>query len=261
MILYFWRSECTACLQTQALGLAQSGCAVAQQQVLNSHTCASSLLPYRLIRIPEKYQEASVPVCFTESSLSKKPWCCSSSGRVWEEAEPWSAAVPAQLVPSCGSGLQLPHPAPALGKPQSPPSRLVLVGWGVWRLDSKSFRVGACSVPQLTSGKQCFPVAGHQMVIMGETFSEPKVDSMKGFFDAIEFGILNWFCSKDTCRISRNFPKLSSLATAPHFVLSCLVSPAARTVWDEVMWERQFWELLSSEHGKWVGAVLQLVST
>lgn len=86
------------------LGSAQSGCAVAQQQVLGSHS-ASSLLPYRLIRIPEKYQEASVPVCSAESSLSKRS--CSSSGWLWEGAQPWCLSFH-------------PSPAPAAGKPHSP---------------------------------------------------------------------------------------------------------------------------------------------
>lgn len=105
------------------LGSAQSGCAVAQQQVLDSHS-ASSLLPYRLIRIPEKYQEASVPVCSAESSLSKRS--CSSSGWLREGAQPWCLSLHPQL----------PHPASALGKPHSPtctPRLLVhaeeLEGW------------------------------------------------------------------------------------------------------------------------------------
>lgn len=119
MIWCFWRSECTACLQTQALGLAHSGCAVAQQQVLDSHTSASSLLPYRLIRIPEKYQEASIPVCFTESSLSKEPWCCSSSGRVWREQSPgapWCRLTP---YPAVGLGSSFPI-LPCFWKPPEP---------------------------------------------------------------------------------------------------------------------------------------------
>lgn len=190
MIWCFWRSECTACLQTQALGLAHSGCAVAQQQVLDSHTSASSLLPYRLIRIPEKYQEASIPVCFTESSLSKEPWWCSSSGRVWREQSPghhgagsprtqlwvWDAASP-----SC----------PAFGNPLSPTSSHLLVCWGVWRLDSKSFRVGACNVPQTNCGKPYFPVAGHQIVSLWLKHSQSIWSWFHvGFFDATEFGNL-----------------------------------------------------------------------
>lgn len=90
-------------------------------------------------------------------------------------AEPWNGSPRTQLWGWDPAS----SPACAFGKPQSPTSRLFLVCWGVWRLESKSFRVGACNVPHTNSGKQCFAVAGHQIVSYGWNILRAfKVDSM-----------------------------------------------------------------------------------
>lgn len=114
--------------------------------------------PYRLIRIPEKYQEASVQAAFLKAVWAGSP----GLGREQSPGVSQSSSLHTLLW------LWAPAPQSCLCFWQSqspiPPSRLFSACWALWRLDSLSFRVGACNLPLITSGKQCFPVAGHQIV-------------------------------------------------------------------------------------------------
>lgn len=162
------------CLQTRALGLSS--------EWLRSCPATSARLPHFCL-LPAALSTHSYSRKIPGSLNSSLPYwkqseqealVLHSSGRVWEGAQPWSAAVPARSMPSCGSGIQLPNPARAFGKPHShiSTSRLLLACWGVGSLDSKSFRVGACNLPRITSGKQWFPVAGHQIVSLLVKYSQ-----------------------------------------------------------------------------------------